>query len=128
MRRALSLFFVLFFGLGPLMATLDAGDDARLPPCCRRHGAHHCAMSDAMKARMVQAASRTPVFTAPSRCPLYPSNTRVNMAPVHALAPAPASHPGFVSRAFTPIAGSATARMSRIRRCLVRGPPNSISC
>ncbi|MGB7548225.1 MAG: hypothetical protein WBM14_10785, partial [Terracidiphilus sp.] len=86
MRRVLSIFLVLLFGLGPLSATLEASDDARLPPCCRRHGAHHCAMAEAMIARMAQAASGTPAFTAPSHCPFYPTNASAILAPVYALA------------------------------------------
>src|SRR5579864_3738776 len=72
MRRALSILFVLFFGLAPLAATFD-GDDASLPACCRRNGTHHCVMSDAMLARLVQAAFSTPAFTSPSHCPQYPT-------------------------------------------------------
>jgi len=45
MRRTLSIFLVLFFGLGPVAAALHAEEDAGLPACCRRHGAHHCAMA-----------------------------------------------------------------------------------
>ena len=44
MRRGFSIFLILFFGLGPLSALIDGSEDASLPPCCRRHGAHHCAM------------------------------------------------------------------------------------
>ena len=45
MRRAISIFLILFFWLGPLETLLPGGEDARLPACCRRHGAHHCAMT-----------------------------------------------------------------------------------
>ena len=73
MRRWLSILLVLFFGLWPLTGTLEASDDARLPPCCRRHGTHHCAMAMQMAAMMAQEASgSTPMLTAPMTCPLYP--------------------------------------------------------
>jgi len=87
MRRALSLFLILFFGLWPLAATLPAGDDLRLPPCCRRHGAHHCAMAMRLAALMSQAESGgTPVAEAPSTCPLYPGTGAAFSLPAPALA------------------------------------------
>src|SRR3954454_15626122 len=44
MRRALSILLVLLFGAGPLTFAFSLSDDILLPACCRRHGAHHCAM------------------------------------------------------------------------------------
>ncbi len=67
MRRVCSILFVLLFGLGPLAVAVD-GDDASLPACCRRHGAHHCAMSSAVN----RADSQTPALAAPSHCPFFP--------------------------------------------------------
>jgi hypothetical protein len=73
MRRVLAMLLVLFFGLGPLTATLQADEAARLPACCRRHGAHHCAMAGEIGGRTVaSAANLKPAWSAPSRCPLYP--------------------------------------------------------
>lgn len=45
MRRALSTLLLLAFGL-PVIAPplIWAGPESALPACCRRHGAHHCAM------------------------------------------------------------------------------------
>lgn len=86
MRRALSIFLILFFGFGPLTATLSASDEANLPACCRRNGAHHCAMSMAMRAWMVRSELRTPGFTAPAHCPFYPRTSSTATAPAHALA------------------------------------------
>ncbi len=73
MRRGFSIFLILFFGLGPLSALVDGSEDASLPPCCRRHGAHHCAMDAQIMAAMSGAAApiRTPGFSAPLTCPLY---------------------------------------------------------
>ena len=70
MRRALSIFFVLFFGLGPLAAALGEEEETRLPACCRRHGKHHCNMTMAMMAMF--AAFSGPAWTAPP-CPFYPT-------------------------------------------------------
>ena len=126
MRRALSIFLVLLFGLSPLSTTLEASEDARLPPCCRRHGAHHCAMSDAMIARMIEAESAAPAFTAPVHCPYYPANISAIMAPMHALAPSPASFHDLLVQAHSRAAARAAARMSPVRTRAGRSPPASI--
>lgn len=123
MRRIFAVLFVAFFGFGPFVATLEASDDARLPACCRAHGAHHCAMSAAMRARMFRTESRTPGFTAPSTCPLYPGFLSQAIAPEHAL---PATTAAFVAHvAYTVIRTtlhSATCNAPRDART-VRGPP-----
>lgn len=125
MRRALSILLVLFFGFGPLAATLRASDDARLPACCRTHGAHHCAMSAALRGWMLRNESRTPGFTAPSTCPLYPGFLGQATAPVHALTPAPAAHSASAAPvricASCPSAQPTAPQSSRS----VRGPPAS---
>lgn len=71
MRRLLS--FVLLAAMGlPLLAPLlalaqDSG--AGLPACCRRHGAHHCAMAAGEQSRADQSARIGSV------CPRYPQHT-----------------------------------------------------
>ncbi len=123
MRRALSIFLVLLFGLGPLSATLDISDDARLPPCCRRHGAHHCAMSDAAPARALQVASGTPTLAAPAHCPFFPGDAIAILAPVHALASSPASLPVFLALAHAADEDQIAARRSQFRTHAGRDPP-----
>jgi len=124
MRRGLSIILVLFFGLGPLAATLSADDESRLPLCCRRHGAHHCAMSDAMMARRIQAAyGSTPIVTAPTYCPAYHGNAATSIAPVHGMASSVCQSPFVGWQAYSPFAAGATALSSHIRIRSVRGPP-----
>src|ERR1035438_8325373 len=65
MRRCVSIFLVLCFGLGPLTGMLEASDESRLPACCRRHGAHHCAMAMQMAAMV---AGSKEMLTAPPTC------------------------------------------------------------
>ncbi|HEY1160128.1 MAG TPA: hypothetical protein VGE83_05825 [Terracidiphilus sp.] len=125
MRRALSIFFVLFFGLGPLAAALGASDDARLPPCCRRHGAHHCVLSMRMASMMAQAASGKPIFTAPAQCPSFPGYTAAPTSITLALAPSQAGLPHLLAQPQPPGAGRAAARLSQIRTRAGRGPPAS---
>jgi len=120
MRRGLSLLMILLFGLGPLAAALPGSDESRLPPCCRRHGAHHCAMKMRMAA---QAASGKPVFTAPITCPLFPGFAVLPTASMDALAAAPSSLPALLAQSHALAANRTAARMSQVRTRTGRGPP-----
>ncbi len=119
MRRALAILIVLFFGLWPLTATLQASDDVNLPPCCRRHGAHHCAMA-AIVARRQQGSA--PVFSAPSTCPYYPG-AAVLVAPVSALVASATPLPPLLVRSFQPTAFHTRVPSRPGRTHAGRGPP-----
>ena len=121
MRRALTIFLILNFWLGPLAAILPASEDSRLPPCCRRHGAHHCAMA----AMMAQAASGKPIFTAPATCPLFPGSAALLPSVIPALAAAAVSLPVLLAQPHSPAAARAAARLSQIRTRTGRGPPDT---
>jgi hypothetical protein len=123
MQRALAIFLILFFGIEPLAGTLDAGDDVRLPSCCRRHGTHHCAMSDALMARIVEAASGQPFFTAPTHCPFFPTGHIAILASAHALAPTAASLFAALEEPYAPSAFRAPIRLGQFRTHAGRGPP-----
>ena len=122
MRRGLSLFLILFFGLGPLAAGLAGSDESRLPACCRRHGAHHCAMPAGLRSRM--AASSEPLLAAPSTCPSFPAFASTCPAPAHALPASASSMPVLLARQHSPAASRAAARLSQIRTRAGRGPPS----
>ena len=120
MRQALTAFLVLFFGLGPLTAVLPASDEARLPACCRRNGAHHCAMAMQMAA---MDAGHGPALSAPSHCPVYPGAAAALLSTVHAALVFPAALPAAASR-FGPMASPLAAILSlRGRAVADRGPP-----
>jgi hypothetical protein len=126
MRRCFSIFLILFFGLGPLLALAEGTEDGGLPSCCRRHGAHHCAMSaQKMDMKASMAVDKTPEFSAPSTCPLYHGPSLYILMPAHALAAVPAG----LSSEFTFAAAPASERMvafSRPTRAHAgRGPPAS---
>jgi len=124
MRRGFSIFLILFFSLGPLAATLQADDESRLPACCRRHGAHHCAM--AMAALASQSASGgKPKFTAPATCPYFPGYTAGPTSTTFALAASPVSLRGLLAQAHALAAGRAAIPLSQIRTRAGRGPPAS---
>jgi hypothetical protein len=124
MRRCFSIFLILFFGLGPLSALAEGTEDASLPSCCRRHGAHHCAMSAQMMAmRDGLAVDATPEFSVPSTCPLYHGPALYMLMPAHALAAAW----GSLRAGSTLAAAPAFERMAGFSRPnsahAVRGPP-----
>ena len=70
MRRTIALSLLLLF-TSMLIAPLLAPDaEASLPPCCRRHGKHHCAM------QLMLAQSGTPSGppALEEKCPLWPKD------------------------------------------------------
>ncbi|HEX3891808.1 MAG TPA: hypothetical protein VHW46_04480 [Terracidiphilus sp.] len=127
MRRLLSIVLTLFFTLGPVATAFGEADDARLPACCRRHGAHHCAMNDAAADQAAQSSmGATRFLAAPSQCPAYPHGV---LAPssTHALAQASAGSLFFVVENILPVQRR-VAPVTRSRRALsVRGPPTALS-
>jgi hypothetical protein len=72
-RKLLSILLLALFALplaAPLLA-MSAQDDASLPACCRRNGAHHCS---GMMADQATAATPGQHFAAAyGRCPSYPA-------------------------------------------------------
>jgi len=123
MRRALSILLVLFFSLGPLAAALEGGEDANLPACCRRHGAHHCAMKTGAAATMADGASGKTGIRAPLTCSQFPDSTAVNRTAPHAFAASSVSLPVLLAQSHSPAAGRAAARLSQIRTRSGRAPP-----
>jgi hypothetical protein len=89
----------------------------RLPYCCRRHGAHHCAMDSADK------GASGPGFNAPAHCPEFPGALPATVAPVF-LAAAPAQSPASASEIYLSVALRETAHAGRLRSQLDRGPPS----
>jgi len=86
MHRAITFLLTLIFSLGPLATALPGNDEARLPACCRRLGAHHCAM-------MMANGSATPSFSAPMQCPDYPGTAPALIGSSHALIVIPVAVP-----------------------------------
>ena len=66
MRRSTAISQV-FLLLALYAAPLLAGSTATLPACCRRDGAHHCAMRQ--QAAATQAANNQTEVGSPVRCP-----------------------------------------------------------
>lgn len=123
MRRGLSILLVLFFALGPLQGVLEGSDDASLPACCRRHGAHHCAMTEQMMAMMAQSSDSTPFVAAPGTCSSFPNSVPGISTPSHALPTSQFGLPVPLEQAHSPIAACAGVRMISFLSCAERAPP-----
>jgi len=123
MRRVYSIFLILLFGVGPLAEALPASEDARLPACCRRHGAHHCAMFLRYAAVKAEAASGKPFLAAPVTCPRFPGFTATPSPSIQALAAGPACLAVPMAQLHSLAAGRAAARQSQIRSRAGRVPP-----
>ena len=122
MRRALSISLILLLWLPAFAALLPGTDDARLPFCCRRQGAHHCAMENSGAA--AQADGSGPAFHAPSRCTQFPASLPATVSPASAVAAAPAEWPSLTSGIYSRVARLEAARAGRLRSQLDRGPPS----
>jgi hypothetical protein len=126
MRRGFSIFLVLVFVLGPLASTLDASDDAGLPACCRRHGAHRCAMTVRRSGLDEARSSSAPLVSAPLTCPYYPGPALFTFGPGAALAAVAAHLPALRTSHYAP---AATPRFATSRPGTThagRGPPTSL--
>jgi hypothetical protein len=122
MRRWLSIFLILFWGLSPLAATLSSSAESRLPICCRRQGVHHCAMSASTALVIAESASGKPIVTAPLTCPYFPGYN-LALTPTLALAASPIGLPAPLAQFHSPAAARSDAPRSQIRTRAGRGPP-----
>ncbi len=104
MRRGFSILLILFFGLGPLSAFVDGSEDASLPACCRRHGAHHCAMN--VRATGDEGAGARRRFFCSANLPDYPD------AAIRMLRPGPRSD-GYPHRVCRFLCEHVNVRISR---------------
>jgi hypothetical protein len=126
MRRTLSIFLALFFSLGPLAVTLWAGeDDARLPACCRRHGAHHCGLSMETAAALAAVVSGKAIFTPPSTCPHFPRSSAAAASSIYALAAGMTPLPVFLAPAHFVGHGQHAALQTPVCIRSGRAPPAS---
>jgi len=124
MRRGFSTLLILVFGLMPLSALVPGSEDASLPACCRRHGAHHCAMNVAAM-RAMMARDSGPGFTAPVTCPYYPGAATAFTTPPPALTVAMAGTPTPALQAQVVPAAPAAPETCPSFAYAGRGPPLS---
>ena len=121
LRRMLAITLLIAFG-SPLVAPLFAATtdpEASLPPCCRSHGKHHCAMMHSM----MLAMSSKPAFVPPP-CPFYPTPaTPVRIATASLVAAPPPSVALFRAPAPLPATPHPAAKTLIASANLNRGPP-----
>lgn len=119
MRRILSISLILFLWLPAFAAVLPEMSESRLPFCCRRNGAHHCAMgTDAALGQ-----TNGPVLGAPSRCAQFPASLAATTGPQFVGAAGAAGGPALTVSLFVPGASRDAARAGQIRTQADRGPP-----
>ena len=109
--------------LAPSLIALTADSEANLPPCCRSHGAHHCATMH----WMLQAPdSGAPKLTS-APCPMYPSALSVSPAGAFAFADMPLAAVSQLQVATLPAATARRAQLVLARTRGDRGPPSSVA-
>lgn len=127
MKRILSTLLILIFGLGPLLEALPASAESSLPACCRRHGAHHCAMS-AVKTPIASEAAPGAAYalTAPMHCRSFPGYADAYTTQISAMAVSATCLPILLAQAHSPAASRVAALLSQIRTRAGRAPPSSL--
>jgi hypothetical protein len=124
MRRGFSILLMLLFGLAPLAPALDGSDDAGLPACCRRNGAHHCAMNARAAAMMAKMeAGSGPALSAPLTCPDFPGTASAIVTSPPALVAASIALPLPAARARVVLAVDAAHGSDHAGTHAGRGPP-----
>src|SRR3954468_7234748 len=118
MRRALSISLILLLWLPALVALLPASGESRLPFCCRRQGAHHCASAAA------QNDGPGASLRAPLKCAQFPAARPAISQPAFFIARAPAHWPALVSGHCARISRREAARTGLLRAQVDRGPPS----
>jgi hypothetical protein len=120
MRRGFSIFLILLFGLGPLSSLIDGSEDANLPACCRRHGAHHCVVA----AMAAQAQSgKTLMVSAPMTCPSYPGTVALMSTPAQALAASSRTGEALLQFEYVQVAAQSSPLSKPAQSHAGRGPP-----
>jgi hypothetical protein len=123
MRRFLAMLLVAGFSFSLIAPVVLAADpDAKLPPCCRRDGKHHCAMmSD-------QAGSPEGPSLRAAGCALFSTGRATPAGKTAGLCGAPrAIFAGLVGSRAIPARTEALCRSSYSRAGQKRGPPTPLS-
>ncbi len=120
MRRTLSISLILLLWLPALAALMPGIADARLPFCCRRQGAHHCAMDSAAGASNQDA---DPALAAPSRCLEFPAAVPATVSQPFVTAALPAHWTDLVASLDLRGLRTETAHSGKLSIQFDRGPP-----
>jgi hypothetical protein len=122
MRRALSISLILLLWLPAVAAVVPGNGEARLPFCCRRSGAHHCAMDE--DTNSAQSGNSGLIVKAPSRCAQFPGAIPATISPVFVTTTSPSHWPALTAGICSRVTRRDAARAGRLRAQLDRGPPS----
>ena len=125
MRRVLSILLLVAFGLpflSPLFA-LSQSADAGLPACCRRSGAHHCAVGVGPKLLPDSTQLQAP----DQKCPYSPASlVSVHLNPLSGPETSQAIFAGIVSHPAIAPQTESKRRIAQDHSRQKRGPPTTI--
>ncbi len=123
MRRTIALALMMAFSWTLIAPIFGPDADANLPPCCRRHGKHHCMM------RMMErfGGNQTGFTSVFEKCPCFPVST----CAVHSRAYKPETgkqiYAEAVRRPSSAPQTEALYRVSFLRSHQKRGPPSPLA-
>jgi hypothetical protein len=120
MRRLLAILLIAAFGFPAVAPLFAQGQDleSHLPACCRRNGAHHCAMGDTSNSNAPTVSERCPSFPQPGA---VASHLRIAaLTTTQPLIKLPLATQSATARAET------QRRLSRERTRQKRGPPAAL--
>lgn len=128
MRRLISILMLAVLGgfyVAPLLQAALSDPESDLPACCRRSGAHHCAI---MGGYLRRHSSGEAAFGSPVHCPFYPQQRVMFWSPL------PSGVLPFAALYFAELQNhpachaqtEARLRISFDRSRLKRGPPNTV--
>jgi hypothetical protein len=114
-RRIIPILLVAIFSFALIAPAVFAADaESNLPACCRRDGAHHCAMN--------ASSAGTSLLT--PRCPAFPASKNGPITQtVSAASVARVLHGGLVSHSTSRPQTDALLQISYNRAGQKRGPP-----
>jgi hypothetical protein len=117
MRRIAAHTLVFIFSWMLIAPLFAPGAEASLPPCCRRHGKHHCSMMEPL------TGSQRGVQTVQEKCPFsHVAKTTAHTALYHPQTPAAQSLPVVSGPALAPQSQTLSKLALHCSR-MKRGPP-----
>src|SRR5215471_18001952 len=122
MRRLLAILLLCVLGFPTALPLFAAGadQDAGLPACCRRNGAHHCSR---MAPRAAERTRNNQIGAPQEKCPVYPASTS-SMRYNDASLPGASSLLRHPAKAFAVLPTEAEKSSAVDRSQHERGPPS----
>jgi hypothetical protein len=122
LRHASAISLLAAICLSLIAPAVFAGAETNLPACCRRNGAHHCAMATDDSISATQTS-----FQPVKPCPSFPVGAAVSGGSVAFLGDSTTNFALTVSHPSKRLQPQAFYRISFSRSCRQRGPPAILS-